>query len=166
MLAGPEVQALLRKAVAAVLGALLGLMLLGALLIGGLVMVWHAAILGLSPWVGEAGAWGMTGGVCFALLALFFYRMIRGPLRAAAGETGRASGGSMVARLRRLIAENPWESVVAAFAVGVAGQADPRLRQFLLQSGLAMIRAANAVDGGEAENDAPADDDLSANDPQ
>ncbi|TBW58494.1 hypothetical protein EZI54_03680 [Marinobacter halodurans] len=156
-----ELQALLRKVLAALIGAALGLVLLSALLIGGFVLLAKAATLGLAPWVGEAGAFGITGAVCFALLGFFFYRMMRTPSRSM----GRPAGGrsSPLAAFRRLIVENPWESVLTAFALGITEQSDPRLRQFLVQSGLAFLKAANAMDDGGAENDERPPD-TSAND--
>lgn len=156
-----ELQALLRKVLAALIGAALGLVFLSALLIGGFVLLVKAAALGLEPWVGQAGAFGITGGVCFALLGFFFYRMMRTPAPSREASTG--GGSSPLAAFRKLIVENPWEAVLTAFALGITEQSDPRMRQFLIQSGLAFLKAANAMDDGEAENDEPPPE-TSAND--
>lgn len=153
MLSSGDIQALLRKALAAAIGAVLGFVLLSALLIGGFVMLLKAATLGLSPWVGDAGAYGITGGVCFILLAVFFFRMFKGPVRQSSPDA--AGSRSPVDAVRKLIIENPWEAILMAFALGITEQSDPRMRQMLMQSGMAFFKAANAMDDPEAGNDGP-----------
>lgn len=156
MISSEGIQALVRKALGAIIGAVLGFVLLSALLIGGFVMLLKAASLGLTPLVGEAGAYGITGFACVLLLGLFFYRMMKSPAKKSGdGESGSEDGTSFspVDAFRKLVTNNPWEAVLTAFALGVTEQSDPRMRQFLIQSGLAFLKAANAVDSGEPEND-------------
>ncbi|MDG5500904.1 hypothetical protein [Marinobacter sp. BGYM27] len=155
MMSSEDIKALVRKALGAVIGFVLAFVLLSALLIGGFVMLLKAASLGLTPWVGEAGAYGITGFACVLLLAFFFYRMLKSPAKKS-GDSEAGSGGksfSPVDAFRKLIINNPWEAVLTSFALGVTEQSDPRMRQFLIQSGLAFLKAANAMDDGEPEND-------------
>ncbi|MEP1581400.1 MAG: hypothetical protein ABJK18_02560, partial [Marinobacter sp.] len=57
-------QGVLRKAVAAIIGFMLAFVLLVALLITGFYMLVNAAMLALSPVMGEAGAMAVTGMSC------------------------------------------------------------------------------------------------------
>lgn len=135
----------IRKAVAAIIGMMLAMVLLTALLITGFYLLVGAATLALTPHVGESGAMAIIGLACLCLLGLFFYRMTR-PARALrnaqkskSGEPAKGSE-SPVAVLRSLIIRNPMESAALAFAAGVAEQSDPRLKELLLQGGMAMMR--------------------------
>ncbi len=137
-----QLQGIVRKAVAAVTGFLLALVLLVALLITGFYLLVHALVLALSPWLGQAGAMGAAGGLCLLLLAAFFYRMVR---PASAGGQQKASGSvSPVEALRKLIKENPLESALVAFAAGIAEQGDPRLKSLLLQGGMVLMKQVDS----------------------
>ena len=61
MLDSPQVQGAMRKAAAAVIGFVLAMVLLTALLLFGFYLLVKAAVLGLSPWLGEAGAMALSG---------------------------------------------------------------------------------------------------------
>ncbi|GGE61968.1 hypothetical protein GCM10011533_13020 [Streptosporangium jomthongense] len=142
------IQSALRKAVAAITGMVLALVLLTALLVTGFYLLVNAATLALAPFVGKPGAMAITGGVCLCLLAFFFYRMTR---PAKAGRDAQSSSphlGSPIELLRSLITRNPLEAAALAFAVGVAEQSDPRLKKLLLQGGMVLMRQS-------AESDAP-----------
>ncbi|WP_148864296.1 DUF898 domain-containing protein [Marinobacter fonticola] len=152
MISPGDIKALLRKALAAFIGAVLGFVLLSALIIGGFVMLLKAATLGLSPWVGEAGAYGITGFVCFLLLGIFFYCVLRQPNKSSgegADDDGKEGGVSPANAFRKLITKNPWEAVLIAFALGVTEHSDPRMRQMLIQSGIAFLKVGNIMDDGE-----------------
>lgn len=155
MLDSPTVQSAVRKAIAAVLGFMLALVLLTALLITGFYLLVAAATLALTPVVGESAAMALVGAVCFLLLALVFYRLTR-PARSLS--TGNASqSGSPVQSLRALIRRNPLESALVAFAFGIAEQGDPRLKSLLLQGGMVLMKEAEAeaAQGGGSGEDAP-----------
>lgn len=156
MVSSQDIQALLRKALAAVIGAVLGFVLLSALLVGGFVMLLEAATLGLEPWVGEAGAYGITGVACLLLLGIVFYRMLHGPQKKAGdeGDGEKSEGTSPLNAFRKLITKNPWEAILVAFALGVTEQSDPRMRQMLIQSGLAFLKVSNVMDDGEPGDEA------------
>ncbi|WP_417567100.1 hypothetical protein [Marinobacter sp.] len=165
MLDSAQVQGVLRKAAAAVIGFVLAMVLLTALLLTGFYLLVEAAILALSPWLGEAGAMGLLGFACVLLLALFFQRLTR---PASSSKRGKGAGGksrSGIDVLRDLIRENPTEAALMAFAVGVAEQGDPRLRSLLLQGGAILMKRAESEPSGEAgaaeasaaENNPPAD---------
>lgn len=155
MFSSADIQALLRKALVAVVGAILGFLLLSALLVGGFVMLLEAATLGLSPWVGEAGAYGITGGVCFLLLGIIFYRMLYGPAKKhkSKSKSDTDESPSPLNAFRKLITTHPWEAVLIAFALGITEQSDPRMRQMLIQSGLAFLKVGNVMDDGESDDD-------------
>lgn len=155
MFSSKDIKALLRKTLAAAIAAVLGFVLLSALLIGGFVMLLEAATLALAPWVGEAGAYGITGGFCLLLLGLFFYRMFHGPAKKpkAAAEGGKDEGSSPLNAFSKLITQHPWEAVLVAFALGITEQSDPRMRQMLIQSGLAFLKVGNVMDDGESDDD-------------
>lgn len=108
-----------RKAVAAITGLILALVLLTALLITGFYLLAQAAILSLSPYLGEAGAMAVVGSGCIALLAGFFWRMT------ARNSPGTGAGTTpAIDKLREFIRENPLESALTAFTVGVANRSD------------------------------------------
>lgn len=160
MLDSAQVQGALRKAAAAVIGFVLAMVLLTALLLTGFYFLIQASVLALSPWLGEAGAMALAGFVCVLLLALFFQRLTR---PASPSKTGKKAGDksrSGIDVLRDLIKENPLESALMAFAVGIAEQGDPRLKSLLLQGGAILMKRAEE---GEAESaagttEAPAQD--------
>lgn len=138
------IQSTLRKLVAAITGVVLALVLLTALLVTGFYFLVNAAALALAPLVGKPGAMAITGFACLCLLALFFYRMTR-PAKSrkeSEGGTPASGSGSPIEVLRSLIAQNPLEAAALAFAVGVAEQADPRLKNLLLQGGMVLMRQA------------------------
>ncbi|HCW91412.1 MAG TPA: hypothetical protein DHU56_15370, partial [Marinobacter sp.] len=60
MLDSPQVQGAVRKAIAAVVGFLVALILLLTLLIGGIYLLGKAATLAMTPYLGEAGALAAT----------------------------------------------------------------------------------------------------------
>lgn len=147
-------QGVLRKAVAAVLGFMLALVLLVALLITGFYLLVNAATLALSPSLGEAGALAVTGFSCLLLLALFFYRMTR-PVTAK--KSGRENKGDSSANpvdvIRNLVRNNPLEAAFAAFTLGLVEQSDPRLKSLLLQGGMVLMKEAEA-EQAQARDDA------------
>ncbi|MDO6441559.1 MULTISPECIES: hypothetical protein [unclassified Marinobacter] len=150
------IQSTLRKAVAALTGVVLALVLLTALLITGFYFLVNAATLALAPLVGEPGAMAITGLACLCLLALFFYRMTRPArkLRDSDNESkpSGSGSGSPVEVLRSLIQGNPIEAALMAFAVGVVEQGDPRLKNLLLQGGMTLMRQS-AGSGGSPQSD-------------
>ncbi|BES73310.1 hypothetical protein RE428_43280 [Marinobacter nanhaiticus D15-8W] len=155
MFSSQDIKALLRKALAAAIAAVLGFVLLSALLIGGFVMLLEAATLALAPWVGDAGAYGITGGFCLLLLGIFFFRMFHGPASKSksSSEGDKEEGPSPLNAFSKLITKHPWEAVLVAFALGITEQSDPRMRQMLIQSGLAFLKVGNAMDDGESDGE-------------
>lgn len=151
-------QGVLRKAVAAIIGFMLALVLLVALLITGFYLLVNAATLALSPTLGEAGALAVTGLSCLLLLALFFYRMTRPVAAKTSSRKGKGqSSGSPVDLIRDLVRNNPLEAVAAAFTLGVVEQSDPRLKSLLLQGGMVLMKEAEAEQArGQETSDAPA----------
>ncbi|MGO1748633.1 MAG: hypothetical protein ACTHZR_00010 [Marinobacter sp.] len=145
----------IRKAIAAIIGVMLAMVLLTALLITGFYMLAGSATLALAPLVGEPGAMAITGLACLCLLALFFYRMTRTARTSRSTQKSESGSGSEspVAVLRSLIARNPLEAAALAFAAGVAEQSDPRLKELLLQGGMSMMRQS-------AGSTSPKTDDL------
>ncbi|WP_417544813.1 hypothetical protein [Marinobacter sp.] len=162
------IQSTLRKAVAAIIGIVLALVLLTALLVTGFYLLVNAATLALAPLVGEPEAMAITGLACLCLLALFFYRMTRPSraLRKTEGNTSASGSGSPIDVLRSLIASNPLEAAALAFAVGVAEQGDPRLKNLLLQGGMALMRqsagSGSPVTGDSEGAPAPSADNTSS----
>lgn len=156
-------QGVLRKAVAAIVGFMLALVLLVALLITGFYLLVNAATLALAPTLGEAGALAATGSACLLLLALFFYRMTR-PVTAkkssSEGKEGKGkSPSSPIDVIRDLVRNNPLEAVAAAFTLGVVEQGDPRLKSLLMQGGMVLMREAEAEQArGKEKTEVPADD--------
>ncbi|MFW5823692.1 MAG: hypothetical protein ACOCVV_01865 [Marinobacter sp.] len=158
MFSKQEAEGLARKAIAALIGAMLAFALLSTLLIAGLVLLLWAATAGLTPVVGQAGALAIAGATCFLLLGLFFWRLIRA--RATSGEGEGEPGLTLRERLEQTIRENPLEAALGAFALGIFGQADARFRAMVLQSGIAFMRqvsAESAESPGDA--DSPPEDD-------
>lgn len=134
------IRSALRKAVAAIIGMVLALVLLTALLVTGFYLLVNAATLALAPLVGEPGAMAITGLACLCLLALFFYRLTRPEKPGRDSRNNPAASRSPVDVLRSLITSHPLESAALAFAVGVAEQRDPRLKNLLLQGGMELMR--------------------------
>lgn len=152
-------QGVLRKAVAAIIGFMLALVLLVALLITGFYLLVNAATLALSPLLGEAGALAVTGLSCLLLLALFFYRMTRPVASKKSAREGKEQSASPIDTIRNLVRNNPLEAVAAAFTLGVVEQSDPRLKSLLLQGGMVLMKEAEAEQARGTENaDAPASD--------
>lgn len=162
MLSKQEMEGLARKAVAALVGVLLTVALLSALLIAGLVLLLWAATAGLTPLVGQAGALAISGGLCFLLLGLFFWRLLSA--RAISG-SGGGPGLSLRDRLENTIRENPLEAALGAFALGIFGQADARFRAMVLQSGMAFMRQAQADSRSGSQEDNAANDDAGEGEP-
>lgn len=136
----------MRKAAAAVIGFVLAMVLLTALLLFGFYLLVKAAVLGLSPWLGEAGAMALSGSVCILLLALVFYRLTR-PVSASKPQKGsEAQSGSGIDAIRNLIKANPLEAALMAFAVGIAEQKDPRLKSLLMEGGMELMKRAESTD--------------------
>lgn len=137
------IKSVTRKAIAAIAGVILMLVLLTALLVTGFYLLAGAAIMALSPLVGEPWAMAIIGLASLSLLVLFFYQMTR---PASAFRNARkssepdADSESPTDGLRSLITRNPLEAVALAFAAGVAEQSDPRLKELLLQGGMALMR--------------------------
>lgn len=155
------IQSTIRKAIAAVTAVVLLVVLLTVLLVTGFYLLVHAATLALAPLVGEPGAMAITGLACLFLLALFFYRMTRPAkaLRDSEDSESKADSKSPIALLRSLITSHPLEAAALAFAVGVAEQSDPRLKNLLFQGGMTLMRQAAASTASESadtdSDDAP-----------
>src|SRR5690554_2050379 len=107
-----SIQSTLRKAVAAIIGIVLALVLLTALLVTGFYLLVNAATLALAPLVGKPGAMAITGVACLCMLALFFYRMTRTPKsrRDAQDSSSDPGSSSPIDLLRSLITRNPLEA--------------------------------------------------------
>ena len=140
MLDSPKIQSAVRKTVAAILGFMLALVLLTALLITGFYFLVNAATLALTPIIGEPSAMAVTGFGCLLVLALFFHLLVRTPSKSGSSKTSSAGSGSLIESLRKLIQQNPLEAALAAFALGVAEQNDPRLKSLLLQGGMTLMK--------------------------
>ncbi|MFO8142935.1 MAG: hypothetical protein R6T87_13855 [Marinobacter sp.] len=150
MLDSAQVQGALRKAAAAIIGFALAMVLLTALLVTGFYLLVQAAVLALSPWLGEAGAMGLVGLGCVLLLALFFHRLSRPKSPAKTPDAADGKSGSGIDVLRDLIRKNPLEAAALAFAVGVAEQGDPRLNSLLMQGGMILMKRADSEQPDEA----------------
>ncbi|MDY6816518.1 MAG: hypothetical protein SV598_11715 [Pseudomonadota bacterium] len=147
MLDSAQVKGAVRKAVAAITGFILALVLLTALLITGFYLLIQAAIMALSPYLGETTAMAVVGSGCVLLLAVFFWRMTASSSSARPGKrkgTGTTSG---LDKLREFIQENPLESALTAFAVGVAQSSDPRLKNLLMQGGMELMKRTDSQEG-------------------
>ena len=153
-----KVQGAVRKAIAALTAFVLSLVLLTALLITGFYLLVQAAILALTPVIGEAAAMALVGGLCVLLLALFFWRMTSPTPNPSRKQQAGAHGESSVDALRELIRKNPLEAALTAFAVGLAQQGDPRLRSLLMQGGMELMKEAEAgaAEDADAETASPA----------
>lgn len=157
-----KVEGAVRKAVAALTGFLLALVLLTALLITGFYLLVQAAILALTPIIGEAAAMATVGGLCMLLLVAFFWRLTRTPSPSRSG-AGSASGqASALDNIRDLIRRNPFESVLTAFAVGLAQQGDPRLRSLLMKGGMELMKEAEAEQRDQPDSDTSSAEDAAA----
>ena len=163
MLDSAQVQGAVRKAAAAIIGFLLALVLFTALLLFGLYLLIQAAVVALTPVLGEAGAMGSVGLVCMLLLALVFQRLTR-PVSSGKSQSGSAGqSNSGINAIRRLIKENPMEAALMAFAVGVAEQKDPRLKSLLLQGGMVLMKQAESGKPEESgDTEAPATSETSS----
>lgn len=139
-----KLQGAVRKAIAALTAFLLSMVLLTALLITGFYLLIQAAILALSPVIGEAAAMASVGVLCMLLLGVFFWRMTSTPGASGKKEGTDSRGESSVEALRGLIRNNPLEAALTAFAVGVAQQGDPRLRSLLMKGGMELMKQAEA----------------------
>lgn len=158
MLDSAKVKSAVRKAVAAITGFMLALVLLTALLITGFYLLIQSAILALSPHLGEPAALAIVGLGCVLLLATFFWRMTASSGSGKRSKHDGAGATSGLDKLREFIRENPLESALTAFAVGVAQEADPRLKTLLMQGGMELMKrtesgGGEASDGGEAPSD-------------
>lgn len=145
-----QLQGIARKAIAALTGFLLAMVLLVALLITGFYLLVHALVLALTPWLGVAGAMGVAGFLCLLVLAAFFYRMTR---PAPSGKKHKTTDGNLspVDAIRKLIKKNPLEAALIAFAAGIAEQGDPRLKSLLLQGGMVLMKQAGSSSAPETE---------------
>lgn len=150
-------QGVLRKAVAAVTGFMLALVLLAALLLTGFYMLVNAATLALSPQLGEAGALAVMGLVCLSLVALFFYRMTR-PVapKKSVPPASASSATPPLEAIRNMVRRNPLEAAAAAFALGLVEQSDPRLKSLLLEGGMMLMEEAKTGQARTREETAPA----------
>lgn len=163
MFSKQEIEGVVRKAIAALIGVLLMVTLLSALLIAGLVLLLWASTAGLTPVVGQAWALAISGGICLLLLGLFFWRLLSA--RAMPEEEEGAKSVTMRERLENTIRENPLEAALGAFALGIFGQADARFRAMVLQSGMAFMRQAQVDSGGAGKDDAAANDEPAGGSP-
>ncbi|WP_372985591.1 hypothetical protein [Marinobacter sp.] len=154
MLDSAQVKGAVRKAVAAITGFILGLVLLTALLITGFYLLIQAAIMALSPYLGQATAMAVVGSGCVLLLAAFFWRMTASSSPAKRGKRKSAGTTSGLDKLREFIRENPLESALTAFAVGVAETSDPRLKTLLMQGGMELMKRTDSQDGEESTDQA------------
>ncbi len=139
-----KLQGAVRKAIAALTAFLLSMVLLTALLITGFYLLIQAAILALSPYIGEAAAMASVGVLCMLLLGVFFWRMTSTPSSSGKKGSTESRGASSVEALRGLIRNNPLEAALTAFAVGLAQQGDPRLRSLLMKGGMELMKEAEA----------------------
>jgi hypothetical protein len=162
MLDSAQIQGALRKAAAAIIGLVLAMVLLTALLITGFYLLVQAALVALSPWLGEAGAMALVGCVCVLLLAIVFQRLTRPVYPGKSGQKAGGKSRSGVDVLRDLIRENPLEAAMMAFAVGIAEQGDPRLKSLLLQGGMILMKRADA---GETDSAADSDESFAQQSP-
>lgn len=128
-----------RKAIAAVTGFIIALVLLTALLLIGIYLLTHAAILSLSPYLGQAGAMALVGFVCVLLLVAIFWRMAARSSTAKKGVGASPKGTYGTDKLREVIRKNPLESALTAFAVGVVQESDLRLTTLLMQGGMELM---------------------------
>lgn len=157
MIDSSQIKGLVRKAIAAITGLMLALVLLAALLITGFYLLIQAALLALAPLIGQAAAMATVGSACMLLLGIFFWRMLAGTPRSKRRRSKGGSEGTALNALRDLIRENPLESALTAFAVGVAQEGDPRLKSLLMQGGMELMKRAESGEIG-GHGDPPAQD--------
>ena len=156
------IKSTIRKAAAALIGFVMALILLAALLLTGLHLLVSAGTLALAPLVGQAGAMAISGLVCVLLVALFFYRLVS-PGRSSKNQSGsegsegsaKPASRSPIQTLRSAITDNPLEAIAIAFAAGIAGHDDSRLRRLLLQGGMAMMEQPEKSAAAPAEPQTP-----------
>ncbi|MEH6354405.1 MAG: hypothetical protein V7760_00060 [Marinobacter sp.] len=156
------IKSTIRKAAAALIGFVMALILLAALLLTGLHLLVNAGTLALAPLVGQAGAMAISGLVCVLLVVLFFYRLVS-PGKPSKSQSGSKNSGKMASRspvqiLRSAITDNPLEAMAIAFAAGIAGHDDSRLRSLLLQGGMAMMEQPEKSAATPAEEQTPGAD--------
>lgn len=134
----------MRRATAALIGCLLAVVLISSLMLAGVYLLLRAMALALMPVWGEAVALAVTGAVCLGLVACLLIVLLRPP-RSSTGGRHESDGSaySPVTSLRQLIRDNPLESAMTAFALGVVEQGDPRLRSLLLQGGMELIKGGD-----------------------
>lgn len=146
-----KLKSAVRKTVAAITAFMLSLVLLTALLITGFYLLVQAAIMALSPWIGEAAAMALVGLGCVLLLAAFFWRLTRSGTSPKRSAEKKEEGASSLDDLRELIQENPLEAALTAFAVGIVQQGDPRLKSLLMQGGMELMKRTETGDSSAAE---------------
>ena len=156
------IKSTIRKAAAALIGFVMALILLAALLLTGLHLLVSAGTLALAPLVGQAGAMAISGLACVLLVALFFYRLVS-PGRSSKDQSGsegsaKSASRSPIQSLRSAITDNPLEAIAIAFAAGIAGHDDSRLRRLLLQGGMAMMEQPEKNATTPAEPQTPDED--------
>ncbi|MDK9556953.1 hypothetical protein QQF73_04890 [Marinobacter sp. M216] len=157
MIDSAQIRGVVRKAVAALAGLMLAVVLLTALLITGFYLLVQAALLALAPVLGQPAAMTVVGASCVLLLLVFFWRMASPP-SASKRKRGSSRGTSFsLDSLRELIRENPLEAALAAFAAGVAQQGDPRLRSLLMQGGMELMKRGEPGEGSAPGNETPQD---------
>ncbi len=153
MLNSASIKSTARKVAAALIGFVLALVLLAALLLTGMKLLVSAATMALTPYVGPAGALAISGLVCVLLVGLFVYRLAS-PSKTASADTKSKKGDgspsrSPVQALRSAIKDNPLEAAALAFAAGIAGHDDSRLRQLLIQGGMVMMEKPESPESPE-----------------
>jgi hypothetical protein len=153
------IKSTIRKAAAALIGFVMALILLAALLLTGLHLLVSAGTLALAPLVGQAGAMAISGLVCVLLVALFFYRLVSpgSSSKSQSGSEGssKTASRSSIQTLRSAITDNPLEAIAIAFAAGIAGHDDSRLRRLLLQGGMSMMEQPEESAASPAEPQSP-----------
>lgn len=154
MIDSSRIKGLVRKAIAAVTGLMLALVLLTALLITGFYLLIQAALLALSPLIGQAAAMAAVGSGCVLLLGVFFWCLVGGKAGSNRRHSKGGNGTSSLDSIRELIRENPLEAALTAFAVGVAQEGDPRLRALLMQGGMELMKRTESG-AGAAHGESP-----------
>lgn len=157
MIDSARIKGMVRKTIAAVTALMLALVLLTALLITGFYLLIQAALLALSPLIGQAAAMAVIGSVCVLLLGVFFWRLVRGTSNSKRKHRKNGGEASSLDTLRELIRENPLEAALTAFAVGVAQQGDPRLKSLLMQGGMELMKRTEPGESGAPGEPPPQD---------
>ena len=155
MLDSAQAKGAIRKAVAAITGFMLVMVLLIALLVTGFYLLIQAAIMALSPIVGEVGAMAVVGFGCVLLLAVFFRQMMSAGSPPKQRDVKGAGAGSTVDELRELIREYPLESALTAFAAGIVQQGDSRLKSLLLQGGMELMKRTETAPEAASSDQEP-----------